>query len=188
MRIFVALDVPEEVRAALRDVIVRLREAGGVARWIRPEGMHITLKFIGETPEATIPPIRNALAGLRSPSPVEMSFRGLGFFPDARRPRVFWAGIESSPNLGELATGVERALEPFGFAPEVRSFHPHLTLARLQPGVGAGRLREAVERLGAAEFGTAGAAEFYLYQSVLKPSGAEYTRLASFSFVEDAAA
>lgn len=187
MRVFVALDVPEEVRAALRDVIARLREAGGGARWVRPEGIHITLKFIGETPEATIPPIRDALAGLRSPSPVEMSFRGLGFFPDARRPRVFWAGIEPSPNLGEIAAGVERALELLGFPLEARPFHPHLTLARLQPGVGTGRLREAVERLGAAEFGAARAAEFYLYQSVLKPLGAEYVRLATFPFVEDAA-
>ena len=188
MRVFVALDVPEEVRAALRDVIARLREAGGGARWVRPEGMHITLKFIGEMPEATIPSIRGALAGLRSPSPVEMSFRGLGFFPDARRPRVFWAGIESSPNLGEIAAGVESSLEPLGYPREARPFHSHLTLARLQPGMGAGRLREAVERLGAAEFGAARAAEFYLYQSVLKTSGAEYTRLASFPFVENAAA
>jgi 2'-5' RNA ligase len=188
VRIFVAMDVPEEVRAALRDVIARLREAGRGAHWVRPEGMHITLKFIGETPETTIPPIRGALAGLRSPSPVEMSFRGLGFFPDARRPRVFWAGIESSPNLSEIAAGVERALEPFGFPREARPFHPHLTLARLQPGVSADRLREAVERLGTTEFGAARVAEFYLYQSVLKPSGAEYTRLASFPFVQDAAA
>jgi 2'-5' RNA ligase len=187
VRVFVALDVPEEVRGALGYVISRLRETGSGARWIRPEGMHITLKFIGETPEATIPPIRGALAGLRSPSPVEMSFRGLGFFPDARRPRVFWAGIESSPNLGEIAASVERALEPLGFPREARPFHPHLTLARLQPGVATDRLREAVKRLGAAEFGAARAAEFYLYQSVLKPSGAEYTRLASFPFVEDTA-
>ncbi|HEV3253447.1 MAG TPA: RNA 2',3'-cyclic phosphodiesterase [Candidatus Acidoferrales bacterium] len=188
MRVFVALDVPEEVRAALRDVIARVRESGGGARWVRPEGMHITLKFIGETPEAMIPPIRDALAGLRSRSHVEMIFRGLGFFPDARRPRVFWAGIECSPNLGEIAAGVERALEPLGFPREARPFQPHLTLARLEARAGAGGLREAVERLGAAEFGTARAEEFYLYQSVLKPSGAEYTRLASFRFVEDAAA
>jgi 2'-5' RNA ligase len=188
VRVFVALDVPEEVRAALREVIARLRETGGRARWVRTEGMHITLKFIGETPEATIPPIRDALAGLRSPSPVEMTFRGLGFFPDARRPRVFWAGIESSPNLAEIAAGVERALEPLGFPREARAFHAHLTLARLEAGAGAGQLREAVERLGAADFGVARAAEFYLYQSVLKPSGAEYTRLASFRFVENAAA
>jgi 2'-5' RNA ligase len=188
VRVFVALDVPEDVRTALRDVIARLRESGGGARWARPEGMHITLKFVGETPEATIPRMRDALAGLRSRSLVEMNFRGLGFFPDARRPRVFWAGIESSPNLGELAAGVERVLEPLGFARETRPFHAHLTLARLEAGVGASRLREAVERLGAAEFGAARAAEFYLYQSVLKPSGAEYTRLASFPFLEDAAA
>src|SRR5215469_14052991 len=103
MRLFVALDFPDGVRLSLRGLIERLRQESRGARWVRPEGMHVTLKFLGETDPKNLAAIRGALAGLRSPGRVEMRFRGLGFFPDGRRPRVLWCGIEASPNLAELS-------------------------------------------------------------------------------------
>jgi RNA 2',3'-cyclic 3'-phosphodiesterase len=184
MRLFVALDFPEEVRNALRDLMERLRRDSSGARWVRPEGMHITLKFLGETDEKNLAGVRSALREIGSASPVEMHFRGLGFFPNERRPRVLWCGIEATPILTELAAGVEGALEPLGFPRESRAFVPHLTLARFISPDGHQKLLSAAEELKEYDFGTTRESQMYLYQSVLHPSGAQYTRLESFSFVK----
>src|ERR1700722_2452166 len=103
MRLFVALDLSEEVRVAIAQFCEKLRGDFPSARWVRTEGIHVTLKFIGEVNEDRVAAIESALDAVKSSGPVEMSFRGVGFFPDARRPRVFWAGIEGSPNLAEIA-------------------------------------------------------------------------------------
>ena len=137
MRLFVALDFPEAVRESLRELIARLKPLSRAARWVRPEGMHVTLKFIGETDSQKVVSLRVALGAIHSPQPVEMHFRGLGFFPNERKPRVLWCGVESSSNLAELAAAVERALVPLGFPPEGRDFMPHLTLARFPSPQGA---------------------------------------------------
>lgn len=180
MRVFVALDIPEDVRRALGEFITRLAPLGRGARWARAESLHVTLKFIGEAPDEKVPAIRDALVGIPAMAPVEMRFRGTGFFPDARRPRVFWAGIEAGPELVALAEAVEAALEPLGIPRERREFRPHLTLARFKSDEGLAVLRDELARAGAAEFGSATADAFYLYQSILRPAGAEYVRQASF--------
>jgi RNA 2',3'-cyclic 3'-phosphodiesterase len=188
VRLFVALDFPEAVRASLRDLIARLRPLSSGARWARPEGMHITLKFIGETDRGKLEAISSALASVHSARTVEMQFRGLGFFPNERKPRVLWCALEASPNLATLAADIESVLEPTGTTRETRTFVPHLTLARFdsQHGLkGADKLVGAAEELRSYEFGAARESEFYLYESVLKPSGAEYKRLAAFPFVQD---
>ena len=130
MRLFVALDIPEEVRAAIGTLVVKLRDVCRSARWVRIEGTHITLKFIGEVPLEKTESIKTALVTVPFPAPIELLFRGLGFFPNECRARAFWAGIEASGELGALAAAVEAALEPLGIAREQRAFSPHLTLAR----------------------------------------------------------
>jgi RNA 2',3'-cyclic 3'-phosphodiesterase len=184
VRVFVALDIPEEVRAAIGALIARLRPACRAARWARIEGVHVTLKFIGEVQPEKIEPIKASLAQIRFPDPIEMKFRNVGFFPNERRPRVFWAGIEAGTGLSALATAAETSLEPLGIAKEQRAFSPHLTLARFDSleRSALNRLREALSEAGPLEFGTGIAEEFHLYQSILKPGGAEYTRLATFRF------
>lgn len=107
------------------------------------------------------------------------------FFPNERRPRVLWAGIEASAELSALAAAIENALELLGVAREQRAFSPHLTLARFDSPRGLERLHAAVSEAGGLEFGRSIASEFHLYQSVLKRGGAEYTRLASYRFAED---
>jgi RNA 2',3'-cyclic 3'-phosphodiesterase len=183
VRLFVALDIPVPVRAAIEALVAKLRPACPGARWVRLEGSHITLKFIGEVSAEKVEPIRSALAPIRSAAPIEMVFHGLGFFPHQGRPRVFWAGIEAGDVLGDLASAVEAALEPLGIPPERRAFSPHLTLARFESPRGLDGLREAIAAAGGLEFGRATATEFHLYQSVLKRGGAEYTRLATCRFV-----
>ena len=184
MRLFVALDVPAEVRISLGAVIARLEKVGRGARWVRVEGIHLTLKFIGEMPDETVPAIDQALREVRLPSPVEAQFRGVGFFPNERHPRVCWAGVEGSPNLGELAAQVDMRLEKFGVERETKAFRPHLTLARFKSDDGLTRLLEEIRKIEHAEFGAMLAREFYLFRSELRPGGARYTKLAAFPFVE----
>ncbi len=180
VRLFVALDVPEQVREKLAELSARLKKTCLSARWVRLESVHITLKFIGEVSLETVEKIRVALGSLPPFPPIALGFAGLGFFPSARRPRVFWAGVEADPQLAVLAGAVEAKLEPLGVPAEKRDFHPHLTLARFDSPQGTQALAAEVEALGAPEFGSETFREFHLYRSVLKRSGAEYTRLVTY--------
>jgi 2'-5' RNA ligase len=183
MRLFVALEIPSAVRENLAALLKSLRAASPQTRWVRPENLHVTLKFIGEAREAKLAAIRSALAGARSDQPVTLDFRGLGFFPNDKHPRVFWAGIEASPNLKTLAADIDRAAEKLGIAREQRPFSPHLTLARFEPPGLPEKLRSAIQENAARNFGTLRTTQFHLIESKLKPSGAEYTTLESFAFM-----
>jgi 2'-5' RNA ligase len=180
VRLFVALDIPGDLRTALGAFIEKVRPACRNARWVRMEGARITLKFIGEVPAEKAEGVKTALAAVPFTSPIKIFFRGLGFFPSERRPRVFWAGMEAGDELGALAAAAESALEPFGIAREQRAFSPHLTLARFDSPSDLHRLHAAIAAAGPLEFGGTIAKEFHLYQSVLKRGGAEYTQLATF--------
>ena len=182
MRLFVATDIPEEVRSAISAAVAKLRPSAPKARWVRIEGLHVTLKFIGEMPSEKLGATRSALSSVPARTPINIRFRGVGFFPSPRRPRVFWAGVEAGPELSELAAAVEAALHPLGIAREERAFSPHLTLARFDPPNPQNALHAAIEKSSPLEFGATTATDFHLYQSVLKPGGAEYTRLATFPF------
>jgi RNA 2',3'-cyclic 3'-phosphodiesterase len=186
LRLFVALDLRDDVRQAIGDLVARLKPLGKSARWVRPEGIHVTLKFIGHVAEDRLDPIRSALAPIRSPRPIDLRFRGVGFFPNDERPRVIWCGVESSTNLSPLARAIDHALEPLGIALESRDFVPHLTLARFsKPGLAPELARAAAESRDR-EFGVARETEFHLFESILHPAGAEYRKLASYPFVEGA--
>lgn len=185
MRVFVALDIPTEVRRAIGEMIAQLRDVASGARWVRAEGVHVTLKFIGEIPAERVAAIELALRGVRGlgiDAPVEAKFRGAGFFPNERHPRLFWAGVEASPNLAELARAVDTRLAPLGIASETREFRPHLTLARFKNEDGLPRLRDEIRKLEPFDFGSLRASEFHLFQSQLGPGGAKYAKLANFPF------
>jgi RNA 2',3'-cyclic 3'-phosphodiesterase len=183
VRLFVALEIPPTVRDNFAEFMKQPRLLASQARWVRPENLHVTLKFVGETPSAKLGAIRAALAGVRSPQAVTIKFRSLGFFPSEKRARVFWAGMEASPNLKTLAADIEAATGKLGIAPEQRPFSPHLTLARFEPRGLPEELRAPIQENAAREFGSLAAKEFHLIESKLKPSGAEYTTLESFPFV-----
>jgi RNA 2',3'-cyclic 3'-phosphodiesterase len=182
MRLFVALDIPEDVRNSLAALSAELRRTCKDGRWPRIEGLHVTLKFLGETPAENVAKIQAALATVPLRPAIPVIFRGLGFFPNDRRPRVLWAGVDAGPELAALAAAVNAALDPLGIPPEERTFSPHLTLARFDNPRKLDALHTAIEKAGPLEFGAVTAQEFHLYQSVLKPGGAEYTRLSTFSF------
>ena len=182
MRVFLALEIPGEVRTAIGELIRTLEKTCRGAHWVRPDGVHVTLKFIGEAAPERIEQIQARLANIRVSAPVELEFRGVGFFPNDRHPRVFWAGIAATPNLAELAGCIEQELAPLGIPREERPFKPHLTLARFKSEDGLPRLREAIASAGALDFGAMREESFHLYGSRLKPGGAEYMKLATFPF------
>ena len=135
MRCFIAIDLPEDIKAeigrqqaALRAALAQASARDRKINWTRPGGIHLTLKFLGETDRVN--QVIEALQGIGPLEKFSVEVKGFGFFPDARRPRVLWTGIEAPPVLAELARRAETALEKLGFAPEQRAFTPHLTLAR----------------------------------------------------------
>ncbi|ABF41140.1 2',5' RNA ligase [Candidatus Koribacter versatilis Ellin345] len=187
MRLFFALDIPSEIRRSLTDYVDSLRRVPGV-RFMAPESYHVTLKFLGEVQD--VERAKSAVATVRSPR-FEVAFCDVGFFPNAKAPRVFWAGIHADEGLPNLATALEDALAQAGFPREDRPFHPHLTLARNgsgsprprgdeQPVAGFRALVYLAEKNPPPEFGTMTASEFFLYESKLSPRGAQYNKLARF--------
>ena len=131
MRLFIALTPPAEVQRAVWGAVHPLRSRELPVKWVAPEGVHLTLKFLGEVGEERrdelVAALRAAVAGSR---PIALAVRGAGVFPDAARPRVFWAGVEPDPALELLADRVERGFAALGFPSEGRPFRPHLTLGR----------------------------------------------------------
>jgi RNA 2',3'-cyclic 3'-phosphodiesterase len=186
MRLFVALEIPSAVRENLSELLKALHAVSPQTRWVRPENLHVTLKFIGEVPETKLAAIRTALAQVRSGQFVKLDFQGLGFFPNEKHARVFWAGIEASPNLRTLAADIEKATEILGTPKEQRAFSPHLTLARFEPPRLPEKLRAVIQENSGCDFGSLRTHQFHLIESKLKPSGAEYTTVESFSFAAEA--
>jgi 2'-5' RNA ligase len=185
VRLFVALEIPPDVRdnlaAFLRDMR-ELSERVGEKRvkWVRPENLHVTLKFIGEVADASLEGIHAVLATVRGDTPIDLQIGGIGFFPDEERPTVLWTGLEAASNLALLAEAVDRALATQGIARGTRPFVPHLTLARFPPPGLHEKLRATIQKNAERRFGSFRAREFHLIESKLKPTGAEYTSLASF--------
>ena len=141
MRLFTALDIPGEIAARLRAFVDRLRSSAKLT-WSPMENLHVTTKFIGEWPEPRLEEIKDALAAVPPPGPVEIAVREVGWFPNARNPRVFWAGVESGARLQTLARDTERAVAAVGVPIEDREFHPHLTLARRRDAAPLEKLRD----------------------------------------------
>jgi 2'-5' RNA ligase len=185
MRLFVALDIPEEVRRRLADYVAELHRIPefAEARWSNVDGLHVTLKFIGEYPEEKLAELKSGLGQVKAVR-FEVGFSGIGFFPQPRAPRVMVAEMKYGDELPRLAAGVEQTCSRLGIAVEDREYHPHLTLARFKPP--QRRLGPAVERLlamPAPGFGRMSATEFFLYQSKTSPKGSVYTKLERFSLV-----
>jgi 2'-5' RNA ligase len=186
-RLFIAVPLPKSLLKRLVDVQYRLQ--GKVphrsVRWVRAEGIHLTLKFLGDTPRDRIPTIQEALTVVARNAPVgELTVESLSCFPSPRRPRVLWVGIqEPTGRLKALWKAVEEAMMVIGYKPERHGFSPHLTLGRVRRRTS----REDLQQIGEAIAGTTvdrlavfDADHFELIRSVLKPTGAEYTTLATF--------
>lgn len=182
MRLFVALDLEPPIAARLHQALQAWRRIAPQARWTRVESLHLTLKFIGEVPAEMESPIVEALSGIRQAAfPLEMA--GVGTFPGPQRARVFWAGIQLSPELQHLARSIEQQVIPLGIAAEPRPFAPHLTLAR---GRTPAELRPLLPLLDQEPplWGRQIAEAFYLYQSHPSRGTYQYEKRHAFPLAE----
>jgi RNA 2',3'-cyclic 3'-phosphodiesterase len=180
MRLFTAIDLPEEVIHNLEHLLDKLRPTAKI-NWSPPANLHITTKFIGEWPEARLEELQAALGGVDQRPAITVDIRKLGFFPNARSPRVFWCGVEA-PGLEDLAAGIEEAAATLGIPKENRAYSPHLTLARIKERIDPKKLNEAISGLPSVEFGRFSVDRFFLYLSKLRRSGSVYTKLREFPF------
>jgi len=194
MRIFIGIDLDPEVRERIERFLEGVEGFAPEARWVRPESLHITLKFIGEQPPGRVEAITERLRRVES-NAFEIRAGGYGFFPTAKAPRVFWIRIHAGPQLTELAESIDMATAELGVPREDRPYSPHLTLARAGAGRRSGSpkrrkadgpnatfavLEKRVAAMGELDFGKMAAHEFILYQSRLSPKGSKYTKLQRF--------
>lgn len=192
MRVFVALDIDDKIRERLARFLDGVRGFAPDVRWVLPESLHVTLKFIGEKSEDDVEGIKRVLEAIAADT-FEINVRGYGFFPGVRSPRVFWVGIQGGSKLTSLAATVDERLMALDIPKEEHTFNAHLTLARGAGGSGSPhkqrgdhpnlsfqRLQEKLAALPAPEFGTMTAREFFLYRSQLASGGSKYTKLAGF--------
>jgi RNA 2',3'-cyclic 3'-phosphodiesterase len=192
MRIFIGIDIDDEIRTKIARVLEGVRGFAPDARWVRPESLHITLKFIGEQKPEQVDAISERLRRVEGRA-MDIRLGGHGFFPTAKSPRVFWIGIQAGPELAELATNIDAGVAELGIPREDRPFSPHLTLARGGGGSGSPKRRKCdgpnstfavldkrLAAMGELDFGRMMAREFILYQSQLSPKGSKYTKLQRF--------
>ncbi len=178
IRSFVGIRIDPEMLQRISEVQSQLQQKLRGVRWVRKENLHLTLKFLGDTPEEKVGPLVDALEPvLTAIAPFRIIGRGIGVFPDIRRARILWAGLEGD-DLARLVMEVERAVEPFGFEKEKRDFRPHLTIGRWRRFDGRSDLiKQEIERLKDYEFGDSRVGEVTLFQSILRSEGAVYSPL-----------
>jgi 2'-5' RNA ligase len=181
VRTFIAIDLEQGLKTALQGLIQKLKATGADVRWTHAGGLHLTMKFLGEVDEDGLATVKKVLekVAARNPS-FPLVFSGTGAFPNDRNPRVLWVGFVAEPALLALQEDIDRELEAGGFAREDRPFRPHLTLGRVK---GPGRIQSVILELGQEtpeSMGGMTVRKVTLFESRLRPEGAEYHVIAEF--------
>lgn len=176
MRLFIAIELPEELKRQIAEVQDQLKQIGADANWTRPEGIHLTLKFLGDVEESRVPAINEALAvACRGIGSLRLQVAGAGAFPNVKAPRVLWIGVRGDlENLRLLQAAVEDAMVNLDFAPEERAFSPHLTLARIKYPKPRDKWQQKIEAIRDVKLGEFEATSVSLMQSELRRDGAVY--------------
>jgi 2'-5' RNA ligase len=179
MRTFIAIELDKAIKDTLEAFIQKLDPVSAGIRWVKPQGMHLTLKFLGDVPGERIPEIQSVLGILaKDYASFPLTLKGTGTFPPAPQiPRVVWVGIEENEPLRNIQARVENELHKIRFPKEKRKFQPHLTLGRVKKPQNIKLIMEMLHRYEQAMFGTMNMNRLIFYKSTLKPSGAEYTVL-----------
>ncbi len=184
IRTFVAINLPNPLVSELQNLIIELRTEGSGITWVKPENIHITLKFLGETSTDLLPQIEQRIASIcREIPPFELSSKQVGVFPRWEMPKVLWVGVDASPEsmfqLAKLKNALEGELEPLGFAAETRPFKPHLTIGRVKNQRTAQSVVEHFRHIRMPEYNIP-VKQIELMRSQLTPTGAIYSVLKSF--------
>jgi 2'-5' RNA ligase len=184
IRTFIAIELPEGVKSFLKEHVALLRSFGGNVKWTRAESTHLTLKFLGNIPKDDVDTIASRLMpffGRQERLP--LSVKGAGGFPTLSKPRVIWIGLrDASGLLAPMVADLEGLLEPLGFEKEKRAFSPHLTLGRLRQGRVSPDLIDSLRQMQDLTGPAFTADHAVFFQSILKPSGAQYVPLVRFDF------
>jgi RNA 2',3'-cyclic 3'-phosphodiesterase len=187
LRCFIALEIPKEIQDSLVKVInlAQLIPTNGF-RPVRTGMIHITLKFLGDTPQSIIPEIKQILSQIAVTQPTfQLQIRGIGAFPSWDHPRIIWAGLTYPPELQALTTQVNNQIEPVGYPIDNRPFSPHLTLARVSEGADITRVKQSIAVLRQNSnmiFGNITIAKITLFESTLQRGGSIYTPLSTHDF------
>jgi len=176
LRCFIAIEIPDSIKSEVGGVIDAMKKCGGDIKWVTASKIHITLKFLGNTPETALPEIQDSLRSAVSPY---MSFYikicGTGVFPNRKYPRVIWAGIEDSQTMKNLKKDIENAMTAYGYQKEDRDFTPHLTLGRVRSQKGVIATLLELDTFKSKDFGETEVDIVKLMKSELKPQGPEYS-------------
>ena len=173
IRTFIALELPQELKKALADLQAELRSRTDCVRWVKPEQIHLTLKFLGPTEEGLVEPVARILSNLaQGVTPFRTQIAGLGAFPNSRNPKIIWVGMPGDQgNLLQFQEQLEDALAHVGFAKEKRPFSPHLTLGRVKEGKGKRELEQLIETYQSKDLGSFAADTIVFFRSDLHPTG-----------------
>ncbi|HMK33984.1 MAG TPA: RNA 2',3'-cyclic phosphodiesterase [Desulfomonilaceae bacterium] len=187
VRAFIAVELPREVKAFLSDLSISLKKCDADVKWVKPDGMHLTLKFLGNVPTDVLPNIKEKAAPVFAEQPaLRLGIRHVGAFPALKRPRVVWAGChDPEARLGRVAANLEHALVPLGFAKEKRAFNPHLTLGRVRSSERIGDLIRAIQDKVHVVGPDFVADHAVLFESILSPAGAQYVEIYRFDCKHD---
>jgi 2'-5' RNA ligase len=182
IRSFIAIEVPQPLLARMGELQRELKRMEAGVNWVRPEGIHLTLKFLGSIPAEELEKLARGIAPVvAARNPFELRVHGLGCFPSSHKPRVIWVGIDrGGGEASSLQKVIEDTAAEIGFPREARPFKPHLTLGRVRTPIGRSSFIQVMEKQKEVEIGTFLAREVYLFKSELKPSGAVYTKLQAF--------
>jgi 2'-5' RNA ligase len=186
IRAFIAIELPNNVKEFLEETSSRLKKCGADVKWVRMSGIHLTLKFLGYVKTDIISIIQNELQPIfEEQRPFSLVISSLGAFPALAKPRVIWAGLNDPDKMvTPLVSRLEDILEPLGFKREKRPFTPHLTLGRVRSNRNSNELIDAVRQSSEFSGPTFMANHAVFFESVLKPTGAEYFVLRNFDFSE----
>jgi len=178
LRCFIAVDIPEEIKRGIGEMIAVFEKHNADVKWVAHERVHLTLKFLGKTSEDLLPEIGELLSKVvLSYKPFCIKIYGVGVFPNRKYPRVVWVGIEDSDFLQSLWGDIENAMASLGYQKEERKFHPHLTLGRVRSQRGMAHIIHELDTFQDKEFGSIEVCNIRLMQSELTPTGARYSCL-----------
>jgi 2'-5' RNA ligase len=176
--------ISETFRAFIAEAQEALKLYGFRVKWVRPQNIHLTLKFLGNTATADTDKITAAMAlAARNCPVVSLAAKGIGVFPNVRRPRVIWAGLNGQLEiLSNLQQTLDAHLADLGFPRETRAFKSHLTLGRVKGKIASARIKAAIDKLKEFESGSFEINQVILFKSELRPSGAVYTKVHQVTF------
>lgn len=185
LRAFIAVDLSESVRSSLGQVQEVFKRQGFRIKWVRPANIHLTLKFLGNIEGADVEKILGAMAqAAKDRKTISLVTKGIGVFPDSRRPRVIWVGLSGQLEmLQDLQRSLEGHLADLGFPKESRGFKAHLTLGRVKGKINSDRLKAAMSKFAGFESKPFDVNRIILFKSELRPSGAVYTPLQGVSLL-----